>query len=529
MSTQSQSLADRVVEFIQKLPLTTGVHAGKRFKLAPFQEDFVRAIYSKADPHGNRKVRRAVLSVARKAGKTELAAALILVHLIGPCSEPNGEIYSAANSREQAAIVFKTVKKMIMAEPSLKKVLTVVDSTKTIYVKPSAKVRRCVGSTYRALSADAHTAHGLNPSFVVYDELAQTKNRELLDALTTSQGARANPLFLTISTQSHDPQHPLSQMIDDGLRGTDETIVCRLYAAPDDCDVQDEDAWAAANPGLAHGFPTREQLQMMADRASRMPSEERNFRLLHLNQRVSATASLIMAADWRACGLEGDRLQPGEPVYLGLDLSSRNDLTALVAVSAEDGDRLKAWAWKGAESVEEHSRRDPFDYAVAVKAGHLLTTHGRTIDPLAVALKVAELTQVYGVRALAYDRWRIDELLRCFDAIGLAAQQGPGPGLRIEPFGQGFRDMAPAVDAFEAAVMEGELQHDHNPLLTWCVMNAQAISDPTGARKLDKSRSSHRIDSAVALVMALGVKVKDRLQVTSISPWENEGFSIALV
>jgi len=155
-----------------------------------------------------------------------------LLHLVGPEAELNGEIYSAATEREQAGIVFKYASQIVRADPELMSYIKIVDSTKTMVCYSN-------GSVYRAISAEAGTKYGYNPTVVIYDELAQAKNRELYDALDTSMAAREEPLFIVISTQSNDPQHILSQLIDDGLTGEDPTTVCHLYAVPDDADEED--------------------------------------------------------------------------------------------------------------------------------------------------------------------------------------------------------------------------------------------------------------------------------------------------
>lgn len=514
--------ADAVIAFIEKLTITIGADAGKPFRLRDWQKRFIREVYDPVDERGARIVRQAVLSVARKNGKSELAAALVLVHLIGPEAELNGEIIAAANSREQAAVVFNAVKRMVEIEPALQRYLTVVPSTKRIFVHRSGIT--ATGSVFKAVSSKSGNLHGLNPSFVIYDELAQSPTRELLDTLRTAQGARSEPLFLTISTQNNDPQHPLSEMIDDGLKGEDPSTVCHLFAANDNCDLLDEAEWRKANPALGD-FRSLEELRNKAERAKRMPSEEHNFRLLYLNQRVSNQASLISKSDWKACEGEAE-FEPGEAIYLGLDLSARFDLTALVAVSAENGSRVKAWFWKPDELVMQHADRDRVRYDLYRNQGLLETTPGRAIDPAFVAHKIGELFQTYHVVGVAYDRYRIDELLRCFDAIGLEAQKGIGYGLRLEPWGQGFADMTPAIDAFESAVVQADLKHDGHPLLTFCVMNAIAFSDPAGNRKLDKSASRFRIDGAVALAMALGLKARDRTSLAPPSPWEDPRFKI---
>ena len=448
-------------------------------------------------------MRRAIFSLGRKNGKTLLAAALVLVHLVGPEAERNGEIYSAANDREQAGQVFKMARQMVEAEPELTAVLRVVQSTKTIACYGN-------GSFYRALSAEVGTKHGLNPTFVIFDELAQARNRDLYDVLDTSMAARAEPLFLAISTQSNDPEHICSKLIDDGLSGEDPTTVCHLYAAPEDCDLEDEEAWYAANPALGD-FRSFDELAVAARKAKRLPAEEPKVRNLYLNQRVSPNSTLISRGDWMAC--KGDAsLVEGEAIYLALDLSAKIDLCALVAVSVETGSRVAAWFWKPADYLEEHERRDRVPYALWASQGRLEAIPGRSVHPKVIAMKIAELCERFDVRGLAYDRWGIENLLREFDGVELLAHKDgdPGDGLRLVPWGQGFKDMSPAVDALETAVLHGELVHDGHPILTWCMGNAVAVTDPAGGRKLDKSKARFRIDGAVALAMVLGLKDRER-------------------
>ena len=345
---------------------------------------------------------------------------------------------------------------------------------------------------------------------MIFDELAQARGRDLYDVLDTSMGARAEPLFLAISTQSNDPEHILSKLIDDGLSGEDPTTVCHLYAAPEDCNLLDEGAWRAANPALGD-FRSHEELAVLMAKAQRLPGEEPKVRNLYLNQRVSPVSTVIARADWMAC--RGDAVwEPGEAIYLGLDLSAKVDLCALVGVSAKDRSRVQAWFWKPSDYLEEHERRDRVPYGLWASQGRLEAPQGRAVHPRAVANVIATLTASYDVLGLAYDRWQIANLLREFDEVGLEAHKDgdPGDGLRLVPWGQGFRDMSPAVDALETAVLHADLVHDGHPVLAWCVGNAVAVTDPAGGRKLDKSKARFRIDGAVALAMALGLKDRER-------------------
>lgn len=455
-------------------------------------------------------MRRAILSMGRKNGKSALIACLVLAHLHGPESIPNAEIYSAANDREQAAIVFKTARQIVEADPELMEVIKIVPSTKTLanYGK---------GSFYRAVSSESGTKHGLNPTLVIFDELAQAKNRNLYDVLDTSFGARSEPLFIVISTQSNDPEHILSKLIDDGLNADDPSICCHLYTVPEDTkDIYDPAVWRLANPALGD-FRSLIDLKAIADKAARMPAEEPKFRNLYLNQRVAPVSSLISRKEWMACAGDAEFVD-GEPVWLALDMSAVVDLTALIMGSADDKTRLRAYIWKPADLLREHSDRDfgagNARYVEWHKAGHLLASPGRSIDPAVVAKQIAELQQRYKVLGLAYDRWRMAELMREFDDIGLQTYEdkgdGKGSGLRLIPWGQGYKDMAPAIDALELAVMKRELEHPNNPVLNWAFANAIATMDPAGNRKIDKDKARFRIDPCVATAMLFGLKSKMR-------------------
>lgn len=497
--------AEQVIKFIELLRVPSGEGQGGPMRLRPWQKQFIRDLYA---PHvdGNRRVRRAILSVARKNGKTAIIAAIALAHLIGPEAIKNGEIYSAANDREQAGQVFKFLRQLIDADEELSQVLDIVPSTKTVVCKQN-------GSFYRALSADAGTKHGLNPSVWIYDELAQSRNQELYEVMNTSQGARKEPLGIVISTQSPDPEHPLSRLIDDGLVANDATVLVHLYCADDEAEIMDEDAWRAANPALGD-FRSVEDLSALAIQASRMPSMEASFRNLYLNQRVDQNSPLIPRSEWKACHT-GDTLMLGEDIYLALDLSGVHDLTSLVGISAAVGEeRVKAWHWKPHDFLFDHAKRDRAPYDLWAKDGWLETPPGRAVDYSYVASRIAEIREDYSIRGLAYDRWRIEQLLVEFQRIGVDAfiegKDKPFDGaLRLVPWGQGYRDMSPAVEALEASFIHRRFKHDGNPVLAFCFANAIAVSDASGNRKLDKSKTRFRIDGAVATAMAAGLKARE--------------------
>jgi phage terminase large subunit-like protein len=516
----------RIIQFIENLTVPSGKGQGKPFKLNRAEKRFIIAVYTPTKNVGNRLlriVRRAILSMARKNGKTAFIACIVLVHLVGPEAMTNGEIYSAANDRDQAAIVFKYAAQIVRSEPELAAMIKIVDSTKTMVCFQN-------GSIYRAVSAEAGTKYGLNPTVVIYDELAQARNRELYDALDTSMAAREEPLFIVISTQSNDPQHILSQLIDDGMGGNDPTTICHLYAVPDDADdaavFTDQKLWKLANPALGD-FRSLPEMKTAAKRAKRMPTFEAAFRNLYLNQRVNAESPLIPRIEWLAC--QGDAtIEKGSEIYLAVDLSGKTDLAALAGASNGIRDKVKMWFWKPQESLVDHEKRDRVPYTVWKSQGFIETTPGRAIQYEWIAERLGGIIKDYKVVGFAFDRWRIDDLMNAMSKIGIECyidgKDDPRPGaLRMVPWGQGYASMTQAVEALEISVLDRKLVHDGNPVLTWNISNAMTISDPAGGRKLDKSKTRFRIDGAVALAMAIGLKSKDMKEVEGPSIYETRG------
>jgi len=361
------------------------------------------------------------------------------------------------------------------------------------------------GTFYAALSRESGTKHGLSPSCVIYDELGQSEGRDLLDALGTAMGKRASPLMLVISTQAARDEAPLSTLIDYGLRVNrgevgDPSFHLTFYTAPLEADPWDRKTWRMANPALAD-FRSLPDVKRLALQAQRMPATEASFRNLILNQRIDATAQFITAATWQACGDEVS-VQKGRPCFAGLDSGATRDMTALVLVF-EDEDRaydVLPFSWLPGETLGEREDEDGMPYRQWAKAGHLLTFEGRTTDPKTVALKIAELHGLYDIKSLAFDRWRIADIERELSAIGC--------DVPLVPFGQGYKDMAPAVDLVERLVEERRLRHGNHQVLTMAASNAKVELDAAGNRKLSKRKSTGRIDPLVALTMALGVAVR---------------------
>lgn len=478
--------AERVLAFLRTLPIVSGLKAGTKLELLDFQEQFVRGVYGNIDDLGRRRVRLAALSVARGNGKSAVLAGLSLAHLLGPMAEPYGEAYAAALDREQAGVLYRMTRAYVEATPWMAAAVNIKDWHKEIVHEESQSI-------WRALTSDARKAHGLAPSFWIADEVAQWRSRELWDNLATGMGKRAQALGVTISTQAADDLHFFSEMLD---AEPDPTVYVQLHTAPKDCDLEDREAWKAANPALGV-FLNEEQFADAAARAVRSASFEPSFRLLNLNQRVAAEGRFINPADWEANGEPFDPLElEGKPCYGGLDLSSTRDLTAFSLWFPEQG-RVLTWHWVPQDTIAERVERDRVPYDRWADAGWMERTPGRATDRQAIARRLADVRQAYDVRAIAFDRWRFEDLRKLLSDEGI--------DLPLVEFVPGFKTYATACDAFERALLERRMQHNGNPLLRWQAGNVIVETDAAGNRKPAKSKSLDRIDGIVSVIMACGI------------------------
>jgi phage terminase large subunit-like protein len=493
--TRGLTRAERVIAFCEHLPITKGILAGQRMRLLPNQREFINRIYGELDDDGRRMVRTAIKSEPRGNGKTGLICALALCHLLGPEAEARGEVYSAAIDKKQASLLFAEMAAIIDEVPEFDERTNVQRFHKIIEVLDGPGK----GSIYEALSADVRRGHGLAPSLWIYDEYAQVKTSELFDNLQTAQGKRKESLGIVISTQAAFDHHPLSVLIDDAAKGEEPTTYLQITAAPEDADPFDENVWQAVNPAWGT-FLDEIEFRAQAARAQRMPSFLPRFLNLRLNMRVETEARFLAAADWRACAADVDpEALRGQRCYLGLDLSSTADLTALAAYFPATHDLL-LWFWKPKEGLDAAEVLDHVPYRTWVRQGFIEATPGRAIDKGFVVHRLGEIGATYDVQGVAFDRWGMKEAERIMADEGVK--------LPLTPWGQGFQDMSPALSAVETLVLLGELRHPCNPVLDWCVSNAVVTMDAAGGRKLDKSKATGRIDGLQAAAMAIGLAAR---------------------
>jgi phage terminase large subunit-like protein len=495
--------AERNIEWIHRYCVVPeGRLVGQPVKLRKWQKDLIRQIYGTP-------TRRAIISFGRKNGKTAFAAFLLLLHLCGPEARANSQLFSAAQSREQAAVLFGLAAKCVRMSPELASVAIVRDTAKELVCAE-------LGSKYRALSADASTAYGLSPVFTVHDELGQVKGprSELYEALETASAAHDNPLSVVISTQSPTDADLLSVLIEDAKKGADPKVKLALFTADPEADPFDVETIKQANPAFGD-FQNADEVLAMAEDARRMPSRENEYRNLILNQRVDRNSPFVsenhLAVPTESRGTLGDA-----PVYAGLDLSSTSDLTAFVPIAFNDG----KWAteptfWLPQEGLREKSRADRVPYDTWHDQGFLETTPGKSVEYEYVAQWLFEFCQNHTVRKIAFDRWGMKYLKPWLLAAGFTEERITETFVE---FGQGFQSMSPALRDLESALLAEKVRHGNHPVLTMCAANAVVTTDPAGGRKLNKAKAAGRIDGMVALTMAFGIAPLDEPE-PSVDEW----------
>lgn len=484
---------DRNIKWIEEhCRIPEGKDVGKPVRLRDWQKDNLRKIYD--NPHGTR---RAIISFGRKNAKTTLAAFLLLLHTCGPEARPNSQLNSAAQSKDQAAILFKLAAKVVRLSPTLQAVVVIRDTIKELWCPE-------LGTLYKALSAEASTAYGLSPIFIVHDELGQVKGprSELYDALETAVGAHDNPLSVVISTQAPTDADLLSVLIDDAKAGNDPRVVLSLYTADQELDAFSEEAIKAANPAYGD-FLNATEVRAMAEDARRMPSREAEYRNLILNQRVETSSPFISRRIWMACASDVIESFKGLPVYGGLDLSEVNDLTAEVLIAPVGGVwHVKPTFWLPGEGLREKSRQDRVPYDLWESRGNLVATPGKSIEYEYVAQHLRAQFDALDIRKMAFDRWNFRHLKPWLLKAGFTE---PEIEEKFVEFGQGFQSMSPALRDLESDILNEKIAHGSHPVMNMCAQNAVVQSDPAGNRKLAKHKSRGRIDGLQALAMARGV------------------------
>jgi len=495
-SYYDKDAADHAVCFIEKFCChTKGTWDGQPFELIDWQEQIIRDIFGVLKPNGYRQFNTAYIEIPKKQGKSELAAAVAL-YLLCADFEPGAEVYGCAADRDQAKIVFDVALEMVKRCPVLEKKMSIKASQKEMIYEPT-------GSKYKALSADVANKHGFNIHGVVFDELHTQPNRKLFDVMTKGSGdARMQPLYFLITTAGDNTNsicYEVHQKAKDIIAGRkiDPSFYPVIYGADDDDDWTDPAVWKKANPslGITVGI---DKVEAACEQAKQNPAEENSFRQLRLNQWVKQAVRWMPMDKWDKCAfaVNEDDLE-GRVCYGGLDLSSTTDITAFVLVFPPEDEADKfivlPYFWIPEDCLDLRVRRDHVPYDLWQKQGYLETTEGNVVHYGYIEKFIESLGERFNIREIAFDRWGAVQMVQNLE----------GMGFTVVPFGQGFKDMSPPTKELMKLTLEQRIAHGGHPVLRWMMDNVCAKNDPAGNVKMDKEKSTEKIDGAVATVMAL--------------------------
>lgn len=495
------AIADRACAFFGEcLTFTAGARMGQRFALEPWQRAIIRAAFGWVHvTTGLRRYREVFIYIPRKNGKTEMAGGLGL--LLGFADdEPGAHVYCAAADRDQARMVFNAAKGMVASEPEL---------SNRLRPYQHAIVHEGSRSSLRVVSAVATTKHGANTHGVIIDELHAQPNRDLVDALCTSVGARRQPLIIYITTADFmresicNEKYEYACKVRDGVVA-DATFLPVIYEALPGEDWESPAVWRKANPNLGVSI-SEEYIARECARAKETPTYLNTFLRLHLNMRTQQDVRWVRLEDWDRGNGEIDEAELiGRPCYAGLDLSTTTDLTALVLVFPRDdgGCDVLPRFWIPEANAERRERRDRVPYLTWARQGFVSMTPGNVVDYEAVREELAQCAQRFDLRQVGYDPWNATQL----------ANQLQEDGLNIVQVGQGYKSLTAPSKEFEKLVMSGGLRHGGNPVLRWMASHVAAETDAAGNIKPSKKKSTERIDGIVALIVAIGVWQADPVE-----------------
>lgn len=493
----------KLYKFLSKLTLDKG-KKGQKVKLLKFQFEILTSILCvKNRETGFRRFKEAHLNIGRKNGKGSLVA-WIIIYLYFTDSTYGAEYIIVANDIKQATNLFNTIKLTITNNVTLKKYVKITDSKKQMY-------RKSTNSYLRVLSNEGGNLDSYASYIVVLDEVHEYKNDEAYSKLITGMGLWDEPIMFTTTTASsgEDEYNLEYQMYSyskkiENKEVDDKTFYFSIYEAENNCDIFDIEQWCKANPALGC-FKKVDDFIKLAKKASAMKTFEAKFRRLYLNQHI-ATDNIKNAINmdlWNKCTrkITLDELKNYKLCWCGLDLSSKNDITAFVQVFYdEDIEKYIIYPhlFTPKSTIFEREEIDKNPYSKWVKEGFLIALEGKYINFELLLDYLYALNDDFEFEKIGFDRWGsptiINRLESKWDILGL---------------GQGFQTFTPFINDFENMLIDEKLIIAENEVFNFMAKNTIAVYDDAMNIKYSKKKSSFKIDGIIAMVMALGIAIEE--------------------
>lgn len=487
---------ERAVKFLRALRHPKSDQPRRAFKLDTWQERIVRRIYGPRNADGTRVVKTVVLLLPRGNRKTSLAGALSLLHTIGPERVPGGENILAASDRKQAGYGFREAAGIVREDRRLVAATRIYDAHNSVKKLQFTKD----ASFLEAISGDAGTQHGRTPAFVFVDELHIWRGVELWKALKSAMVKSQGSLLVVATTSGRGQENIAFEIVDRARKVAlgeidDPTMLPILFETPADADWRDETLWYAANPGLCLGYQDIEGLRQLAREAETSITARETFRQYNLNVWLdhSTDPFVDMAIYDRGSGPIPEDID-GLPAWIGVDMSTTTDLTAVVAcVRKDDYYILVPSFFCPKDNLRARADRDGVPYPAWADQRFLTPTPGNVIDYSAVENCIRDLCERFDVREIG------------FDPAYAQAVMGPltDDGLPTATIRQGWVTQSPALNELERVILAEKLKHGGHPVLRWCFDNVAIHTDSAGNRTMHKGKSRDRIDGAAATWMAV--------------------------
>lgn len=455
-----------------------------------FKDEILRPIFGLKRENGKRLIRKVYIQMPRKNAKTTMMAAVEAALLFND-GENSAQIYNCAGDDEQAGLLYAAAKKMVEADPVLRKAAKVFQASITYK-----------DSFIKKITSKSETKHGFNTHAWIYDELHVAKNRDLYDTLNTSTGQRSNPLGIMITTPGTDKlsicyyHYNYSQKLLTGAH-EDDTYWCVIYESDPQADILSPETWRIANPLYDYSENLRESIEAEAKEVENDPANENSFRRLRLGQWTSSETKWIKTEYWTS--LTGDIKREdfrGEFVWLGLDLSSTSDLTSLCELYYDSSSEtiIPFWnIWIPEKAADQYAKQFNIRYDLWAKDGHIKIVPGNNIDFGAVENRILEINETNNIRMMGYDEWNAKDL-------AARLQEKHGINVMINRQGKGLSN---ALKKTKEMITNGKVLHSGNPVVTWTFDNILIKTDDELNIKIVKPKDEKKIDPWVSKAMAV--------------------------
>ncbi len=492
-----------------------GPHAGKRhgdpIVLEPWQAFIVGSAFGWKRADGLRRFREVYIEVARKNGKTLMAAGVALL-LAFFDNEPGAEVYSIATKRDQAKLVWNDAKRMVQKSPSL---------ASRIHPYALSLTHEASASFFRPLGRDAGDNDiGTNPYAAVVDELHVLEERESIASMETGISARRQPMIWKITTAGVKRESIWAEERADAVsvvegRATDDTMLVLIYTLDEGDDPFDEAVWPKGNPNLGVSVKL-DGLRDSAEKAKRSPGKLAPYLRFRQNIPTAVSTRAISIEEWDANAAE-PQIADGAGGYGGLDLASVRDLTALILLfrterldaavehgCIEKGESMDPgcphyWYdvlcrfWCPEDGIVERSQRDNVPYDDWVRDGYLIATPGNVTDYRWIRREVSDLAESYLIGDIGFDKWNATQLVT----------ELMDDGAQCTAIPQTHSGLGPAWRELEKILLDHSMRHGGHPILRWMAGNVEVETDAAENQKPSKRHSSERIDGIVAMTMSL--------------------------